>query len=63
MMSKYFLVGGLLVCLGLCGGCEKEVADPTTSEFEGEDLDKQMEAMEAAGEEEEEADEPAAVAP
>jgi hypothetical protein len=39
----------LLLCLGLCVGCEAKVADPVESEFTGEDKEAQMKAMEAVG--------------
>lgn len=39
----------LLLCLGLCVGCEAKVADPADSEFTGEDREAQMKAMEAVG--------------
>ena len=48
-MSKYVQVAGLVFCLGLFGGCSEEVADPAQSEFQGEDAEAQMKAMEAAG--------------
>ena len=46
-MRKLFQIGGLMMGLCLLGGCAAEVADQAESEFTGEDLDKQMEAMEA----------------
>ena len=46
-MRKLFQVGGLMMGFCLLGGCEAKVADQAESEFTGEDLEKQMEAMEA----------------
>lgn len=49
VMSKYVQAAGLVFCLGLFGGCSPEVADPVESEFQGEDAEAQMRAMEAVG--------------
>ncbi|MEZ6090274.1 MAG: hypothetical protein R3C05_20050 [Pirellulaceae bacterium] len=50
-MKNVLLAGVMLFGMAICVGCGPEVADPAESDFQGAELEAQMEYMKQQGQE------------